>query len=224
MSPMGDTKKTMRRDRLFTAAYELFEEKGFAATTMKEIAERADMAVGTLYNYYGSKNALLLGIMEKRVTEAASGFRREIISILRKERDAFLIIDTIFALLLREFLVFSKRTWVEIFSALFSVGVDWEKGMRLDFQAISMFSDVVQIMQKRGLISNEFDPYDITYTLYSTMLIQLMTYIFLPEFSEEQLRQGLSKQLRIVFVGIRPGTGVTTGKETDGINDGEGEA
>lgn len=52
-----------RAERILRAAAFLFAEKGFHRTTTREIAEAADVAEGTLYNYFQSKNDLLFGIM-----------------------------------------------------------------------------------------------------------------------------------------------------------------
>jgi AcrR family transcriptional regulator len=54
-----------RRDEIMVAAAQVFSEKGYANTTTKEIAHRADMAEGTLYNYFDSKRAVLLAIAEE---------------------------------------------------------------------------------------------------------------------------------------------------------------
>lgn len=52
-------------DRIFLSAKELFYEKGYEHVNMKEIAKRADMAVGTLYNYFANKNELYFSVLEK---------------------------------------------------------------------------------------------------------------------------------------------------------------
>ncbi|MDD3367067.1 MAG: TetR/AcrR family transcriptional regulator [Sphaerochaetaceae bacterium] len=52
-------------DRIFLSAKELFYEKGYEQANMKEIAKRADLAVGTLYNYFPNKNELYFSVLEK---------------------------------------------------------------------------------------------------------------------------------------------------------------
>ncbi len=54
-----------RLDKILAAASRLFAEKGFHRTTTKEIAEAADVAEGTLYNYFDNKNDLLLEIINR---------------------------------------------------------------------------------------------------------------------------------------------------------------
>jgi AcrR family transcriptional regulator len=54
------------RDRvaaLMAAAVELFVEKGFDATTMTEIAARAGAAIGTLYLFFPTKQAMAQAIL-----------------------------------------------------------------------------------------------------------------------------------------------------------------
>ena len=52
------------RARLLDAARYLFWEKGYAATGMAEILERAQANSGSFYHFFASKEALLLAVLE----------------------------------------------------------------------------------------------------------------------------------------------------------------
>jgi AcrR family transcriptional regulator len=54
-----ERKKQETRQALLQAAWVLFHDKGFDDTTIEEITERADVAKGTFFNYFASKDALL---------------------------------------------------------------------------------------------------------------------------------------------------------------------
>lgn len=54
-----ERKKMETRRTLLEAASTLFHEKGYSQTTVEEITERADVAKGTFFNYFASKEALL---------------------------------------------------------------------------------------------------------------------------------------------------------------------
>ena len=41
-----------RRDQIIDAAIEVIAEHGFQRTTIKQIAQRAEVADGTIYNYF----------------------------------------------------------------------------------------------------------------------------------------------------------------------------
>jgi AcrR family transcriptional regulator len=56
-------KRNARRDALLNAASDLFSLRGFDAVKVSEIALAADLATGTVYNYFPTKTALLLAIL-----------------------------------------------------------------------------------------------------------------------------------------------------------------
>ena len=52
------------KDRIFEAALDLFSEKGFSATSVREITGRAGVTPGSLYNHFASKNDLLRAVYD----------------------------------------------------------------------------------------------------------------------------------------------------------------
>ena len=69
-----ERKKEETRQRIVAAAVELFQRNGYEATTVDEIAERADVAKGTFFNYYPRKEAILDDVHEQQIeaVEAAA--------------------------------------------------------------------------------------------------------------------------------------------------------
>ena len=55
---MPQVLKAEVRERILAAALSLFAQRGFAGTTMQDIARAAGMAVANLYRYYASKEEL----------------------------------------------------------------------------------------------------------------------------------------------------------------------
>lgn len=60
-----------RREEILDVARECFAEKGFNATTMAEVARRARMSVGNLYNYFHGKAAIIESLAEREVKKLA---------------------------------------------------------------------------------------------------------------------------------------------------------
>jgi TetR/AcrR family transcriptional regulator, cholesterol catabolism regulator len=52
-----------RRERVIRAALELAAEGGYDVVQMRDVAARAQVALGTIYRYFPSKDALLLAVM-----------------------------------------------------------------------------------------------------------------------------------------------------------------
>ena len=84
------TKSEETRDRILQAALELFHDRGFDVTTMREIVERAGVATGAAYYYFDSKDAIVFAFydlarrdMEPRL-EKALGESRDLKERLRR--------------------------------------------------------------------------------------------------------------------------------------------
>src|SRR3954469_16184766 len=65
-------------DRFLDAAARLFRAKGFAATTVREIARAARMLPGSLHYRYPTKDSLLLALMKRGVEADLAGIRAAI--------------------------------------------------------------------------------------------------------------------------------------------------
>jgi AcrR family transcriptional regulator len=68
--------KRERRKRIKEAALALFMEKGFEASLVEEITERADVAKGTFFNYFPSKRAVLVDSYEALDARFFAAIRR----------------------------------------------------------------------------------------------------------------------------------------------------
>ncbi|WP_219640420.1 TetR/AcrR family transcriptional regulator [Cohnella sp. CFH 77786] len=62
-----EEKKAQTRQRIAESAVELFELQGYEATTVQQIADRAEVAKGTFFNYYNSKEDLMLDLQSKMI-------------------------------------------------------------------------------------------------------------------------------------------------------------
>ena len=62
----------LTRSTILDAARRLFAKQGYAATAVRPIAEEAGVAVQTLYTAFGSKQGLLLALVDAARDEAQS--------------------------------------------------------------------------------------------------------------------------------------------------------
>jgi len=92
-----ERKKDQLRERILDRAMALFEEHGFDNVTMERIAESADVAKGTLYNYFPAKEAILSGYVQKyarelrpevdRIVASVPDTRSRLVALLRKHAE-----------------------------------------------------------------------------------------------------------------------------------------
>jgi AcrR family transcriptional regulator len=66
MSEETITKGERTRQVILDAAYRLIIDQGYAATSMRQIAESAGLALGSIYNHFSSKDEVFRAIIEER--------------------------------------------------------------------------------------------------------------------------------------------------------------
>jgi AcrR family transcriptional regulator len=69
MGPTVDTSQT----RILNKALELFSEKGYDATSVREICEAAEITKPTLYHFYGSKEGVYRALVEGTLEDYRRG-------------------------------------------------------------------------------------------------------------------------------------------------------
>lgn len=70
--------KTATRQRILDAAQGLFAAQGFEAATTRDIAREADIAAGTLFNYFPTKEAVALCLVSEAYAQAAQRFEADL--------------------------------------------------------------------------------------------------------------------------------------------------
>src|SRR5271165_7581399 len=93
------TKSEETRERILAAAIELFRQRGFETTTMREIAAAASVALGGAYYYFASKEDLVMAFYERAQRDMepllktaileSKDLDKRLLSILRVKFDYF---------------------------------------------------------------------------------------------------------------------------------------
>ena len=83
-----EREKLRHREEILDAAEGVFAEKGFHRSTMEDVAGRAEFSVGTIYNYFNSKELLYHALIEQRFCQ----LRDEILEAMGADREPVAII------------------------------------------------------------------------------------------------------------------------------------
>jgi TetR/AcrR family transcriptional regulator, transcriptional repressor for nem operon len=81
MAANEESRKTAnhRRDHILCEAVELFRTRGYSATSISSLLDRADIHPGSLYHFFPSKHDLLIGALEHQIDRLKSEhFEREV--------------------------------------------------------------------------------------------------------------------------------------------------
>ena len=139
------------RDRLFRAAIELFNRKGYPATTVREIVEAAGVTKPVLYYYFGSKEGIYLALLE----EARKAFQAQVDEV-RESRGR--VRERIFILARRLFLLFREN--IEVVRLVHAIYYGPPQGAPpFDFDAFYFtFQGVLEHLIEEGIRTGELRP------------------------------------------------------------------
>ena len=212
MTGLRDRKKEEARRRIVRAATSLFASDGLDATTMEGIAAAADVSVGTVYNYFGTKNALLLaGVAEDTELMVADGAAvlsrpgtnpvKAVQRLMGGYLDHLLSWEPAF---LREVLAAAlERSGGEALTAELA---------QMDQRLIEQLTALLTGFHDRGRLRADVAPVEATMLLFSAMVTQLFLYLAMDWFDEAVLRSQLDRQIDIAFSGLT----ATSDKRKDG--------
>ena len=74
---LRENKKLQLRENILNAAAHEFAERGFIHTSVSNIMNRANLGVGTFYNYFGSKEEVLMNLVRNLFTEVEKKIQAE---------------------------------------------------------------------------------------------------------------------------------------------------
>ncbi len=175
-SPSGETaslsKSERTRERILASALELFTEKGFAQTTMRDIAERSGSSLGLAYRYFARKEELVIALYDR----LASEFAEEVASLPREP------IAARFAQAVRLDIA-RLAPYRDAFGALFSVGLDLDSDVAVLGEAVApirarvwdIFRDVVAGASDAPRRQREID--DMATVFYATHLAYVLFWL-----------------------------------------------
>ena len=74
----AEAKRAQRRQQLIQAAIDCISRKGIGDTTVADIARAADMAVGSITQYFSGKDALFTAVLQQMAQEFETAWRADI--------------------------------------------------------------------------------------------------------------------------------------------------
>jgi len=101
VNPRLDPRKAPRQDRsrrtverILAAAARIFDEDGYAATTTNEIAAMAGVSIGSLYQYFPNKDAILVALGRRHVETVAAGLT-DLLGGVEPDADLRAVVDVV---------------------------------------------------------------------------------------------------------------------------------
>jgi AcrR family transcriptional regulator len=198
----GTRDRLRRRAALIDAANEAFAQRGFDATTTREIAERAGCAEGLIHRYFNGKRGLLLAILESKAAHIVEEFEADL-------PDRPTVLEEIERILLRDLdLFWERRDYMRV--AVSQAAIDPEIGhaigANINQQRVRMIRRKLQRHQEAGRIAPGVDLEGVAYSI--SALGFSVGFVYQACFGDERLlaRRIISAGAKAIAAGITPGS------------------
>ena len=185
-----------RRERLFRAALDLFAHKGFAETTVEDITNAADLGKGTFFNYFPSKEHILLAFAEMQLGKlrAAADEARA------KNEPTRVFLRSLGARMTQE--PIRNPSIIRILLQAFLSNTPVRESM-MDLQArvIAIHTEIIRLGQQRGEIRDDLPPEVLAnvfrQTVFGTLLIWSL-------YGDATLLSRIEDAFEVLWTGLAP--------------------
>jgi AcrR family transcriptional regulator len=157
MTGLRVKQKKARTERILEEAARLFRTVGYEAARLEDIAEAAELSVGTLYNYFASKGDMLLAMVILEVEEVIVSGER---SIRKQYPTAAKAIDALIGSYYENSFVYTTKEMWRIAMAQMILKPDTLFGRRyteLDGHLIEQVGTCFSSLQRQGLVREDKD-------------------------------------------------------------------
>ncbi|HEX9396941.1 MAG TPA: TetR/AcrR family transcriptional regulator [Burkholderiales bacterium] len=197
---LRERKKLVTRDRIRAAAAELFARRGYSAATMRQIARRAHVGLGTLFNYAEDKRDLVFLIFNEElnaVTDTALASARpgaplpdQLIAVFRAHYRWLAAQPALARILLQELTFYSSGKQAATFHAIRN-------------RLIDGIAFLTEKAQARGEIRKSESPAVIARYIFFVYSASLRWWIAAQHPDPARGVTDLRRMLKLLFAGLR---------------------
>jgi len=184
------------RERLFRAALKLFTEKGFAETTVEDITKAADVGKGTLFNYFPSKEHILIAFSEMQL-----GKLQQAVENLRHNQEPMPTFLRAMSVRMTEEPARAPDVVRAILLANLSSSSVRQIMRENHARAHGLLTQLVQVGQDRGEFRRDLPASEIAHvfrqTVFGTLLIWSVS-------GDASLPERISTALNVLWMGLAP--------------------
>ncbi len=190
--PLTEEEQQRRRQEIFDASVHLFLEKGFMETSMREIGDAAGVGKSTLYDYFKSKEEILVYYFVNEIRDIGERARK----IMHQDSDVASRLKAIMLMQL-EYLVGNKQLYLELSMQAQRLSADSQAQIQFNRHT---YQDMIRSLIEEGIRNGEFRPVNALLAARSIFtLLSTAVYTTRPTGTPEEM---LNEVLSIFFKGI----------------------
>ena len=188
--------KIQCRSRILKMSRRLFTAKGYENTTMEDIAEASEVSKATLYNYFSSKENLLLGIVEAALEEI-----RQLVTVeLCQEPDS---VEKIRQVL--ETLAVDSIRYITLTRRIFYLNVSEGNALHITrLELLEILSQLVNEARERGQLRRDLTTEELVDAFMGVYLVTQFGWEDIGQYTEAQCRQKVRRAMDAILRGLLP--------------------
>lgn len=202
MSSVRERKKETIRKKILASAKESFLTDGFNDTTISDIAARANIGVGTLYNYFPSKALLYIESYYREIGNP----QERLDEVIRKYgNDPVLTLVKIIEVYLEPYKTFEKNTTRELF-IIFMDSLSKHPDLGEVYTAnkylfIDFLAKILDTYQEKGMLVADLDTKDGAFCVFSIITTHSLFYMMDDNISYNEMQNNILRQTKLFFQG-----------------------
>lgn len=196
MAGLRERQKADRERRILDAAVTRFRAEGYRNVRIEDLAETAEVSVGTVYNYYRTKGDILIATVAMEVEEVlAAG--EAIVAEPPPDAEAALL-SLIYCYYDHSLEYLSKEMW-RTAMALSIEAPGTPNGRfysELDERLAAQVSELIEALQARGIVGPSLDARAMGEVLFNTLNQVFIEFVKADTMPLEELRERVARQVR----------------------------
>jgi AcrR family transcriptional regulator len=201
------------RERLFRAALQLFAEKGFAETTVGDITEAADVGKGTFFNYFPSKDHILLAFGEMQLAKL-----QDAVDTARNTNEPMPQFLRSLGVRMTQEPTRNPAIIRALLQAYLSTTPVREAMIDMQMRVHALHTQMIRLGQERGEIRNDLPAADIAHvfrqTIFGTLLIWSL-------YGDATLHARIESAFNVLWSGLTPRAPFAISSANDSAKPGE---
>lgn len=184
------------RERLFRAALDVFAQKGFAESTVEDITDAADVGKGTFFNYFPSKEHILLAFGEMQI-----GKLQAAVESARQSTEPMPVFLRSLRCSMTEEPARNPAIVRAILQAHLSSAPVREAMVKNHARAQALLSQLIQWGQDRGEVRCDLPAGQLAYVFRQTVFGTLLLWSL---FGDATLPERIDTAFRVLWTGLAP--------------------
>ncbi|MEM6577360.1 MAG: TetR/AcrR family transcriptional regulator [Pseudomonadota bacterium] len=196
MSGLRERQKADREKRILKAAVTKFRAQGYHAVRIEDLADAAEVSVGTVYNYYRTKGDILIATVAMEVEEVLAAGAEIVSAPPAGVHDA--LCTLIFVYYDHSLKYLSKQMWRSAM-ALSIEASETPNGMRyaeLDQQLAFQVTELILALRSRGDIRDDVDPMALGQVIFNNLNQMFVEFVKNEKTTLKKLKTDVERQMQ----------------------------